>query len=343
MSAVTIRDVAKRAKVGIGTVSRVLNNHPSVHMETRQRVLEAIEELDYAPNPIARQLSLGRTNTISVTLPFLTFPSFVERLRGVQSALAESGHQLILYSVQTAEHRDRHLEQLMRQVRPDGILILSIPLFDDHVHRLKERGIPTVLVDVDIPHAHRVYTDDFQGGYLATQHLLDLGHTRIACLSDILDTELSFVTTRLRYQGYCQALEDCGITPRPAYHIEDHHGRAEARAMAHTVLALDEPPTAIFACSDTQAIGVLDAAADLGLSIPDELSVMGYDNIRDAEYLNISTINQPLFESGFEGAQLLLSLIAHPDDDIHDIALDLTLIQRGTTAPLRASANNRTI
>lgn len=334
MTPVTIRDVAKKANVGVGTVSRVLNNNPSVSDETRLRVLAAIEELDYSPNPIAQQLSLGRTHAIAVTLPFLTYPSFVERLRGVQHALAQSDYQLILYSAETPDHCDQHFEVLTRKTRADGVLIISIPLSEFHAQKFIKTKTPVVLVDIFHPEMNRVYVDDFQGGYMATKHLLDLGHRKIAFISDILETRLKFVAMKNRKNGYLQALKDHGISIRDEYQLEDEHGRAEAARMARRLLGLEEPPSAIFAASDTQAIGVMDAANELGLTIPGDLSVIGFDNIRDAEYLNLTTIAQPLFESGLEGAQLLLSILKEPKEGIQEVAMSLELIERGTTAKL---------
>ena len=333
MGPVTIRDVAKKANVGVGTVSRVLNDSPAVAEETRKRVIEAIKELDYFPNPIAQQLSSGRTHAIAVTLPFLTFPSFVERLRGIQTALAQSNYQLVLYSAETPDHRDRHFEDLSRQTRSDGILIVSIPLSEMHARRFINSGIPTVLVDNYHPAMNRVYVDDEYGGYIATKHLIDLGHTKIGFISDIIQTDLNFVSMKNRLKGYKKALAEANIPLNHRYQLEDHHGRAEASKMSDSLLNLENPPTAIFAASDTQAIGVLDSARNLNMSVPDDLSVIGYDNIRDAEYLNLTTIAQPLFESGFEGARLLLSILEEPADDIKEIKMSLRLIKRGTTSP----------
>ena len=333
MSRATIRDVAKMADVGVGTVSRVLNNSPAVSESTREKVLAAIEKLNYSPNPIAQQLSSGRTRAIAVTLPFLTYPSFVQRLRGVQRALANSGYELILYSTETPEERESHFDLLARRVRADGVLVISIPLTEAHVQNFLGMNVPTVLVDVYHPALHRVFTDDMQGGYMATKHLIDLGHQKIAFVSDLLETELDFVAMRDRYKGYKKALVDAGIGFDPKYHKEAPHGREEAQEMAQELLTYDDPPTAIFAGSDTQAIGVLDAAKELGIKVPEQLSVIGYDNIRDAEYLNLTTISQPLFTSGFEGAKLLLSILAEPSDEIHAIDLPLELIERSTTGP----------
>lgn len=332
MKKVTIRDVAKNANVGVGTVSRVLNHNPSVRPETRQRVLAVIEKLDFTPNPIAQQLSSGKTNTIGVTLPFLTYPSFVERLRGVQKALEDTNYELILYSTDSPKRRDSHFRMAARKSRTDGLLIISIPIHDEYAELFLKSRTPVVLVDVLHPELNQVYVNDLAGGYLATKHLIDLGHTKIGFISDILDTQMKFVAMRERLNGYKKALREVGIPIDPNYQRQAPHGRTEARQMAQELLGLSDPPTAIFAASDTQAIGVLDVARERGIRVPSELSIIGYDGIRDAEYLNLTTISQPLFDSGYEGAQLLLALINEPSEKIHEIKLPIKLIQRSTTA-----------
>jgi DNA-binding LacI/PurR family transcriptional regulator len=192
--------------------------------------------------------------------------------------------------------------------------------------------VPTVLIDADHPAFDRVTVDDEAGGRLATRFLIDLGHRRIAFLSDFLDTPFH-PSMRQRYNGYRDALSSAGIPFRQEYHVADTHGRREARALAGALLCSDNPPTAIFAASDTQAIGVLDAARDLALTVPEELSVMGFDDIRDADYLNLTTVQQPLYESGTTGAEILLSLLGkEPNGEKINHRLPLTLVPRGTTA-----------
>lgn len=333
MAPATIRDVAKRAGVGVGTVSRVLNDSPAVTKETRERVLDAIKQLDYTPNPIAKQLSLGRTHSFAVTLPFLTYPSFVERLRGVQHALAESDYDLILFSSETPKDRDDHFKLLTRKTRTDGILVISIPLTEKHVDDFLLSGIPVVLVDVYHPRLNRVFVNDIDGGYLATKHLIELGHNKIGFISDHLDKKMKYLSMRNRLIGYKRALQESGIPILPEYQAYGNHGRSEANNLASRLFSLTNPPTAIFAASDTQAIGVLDAAKNLGLKVPQHLSVIGYDGIRDSEFLNLTTVAQPLFESGFEGAKMLISIIDSPNGKIKETKLPLKLIVRGTTAP----------
>lgn len=335
MPSITIRDVAERAGVGVGTVSRVLNDHPSVRESTRQKVLQAIEELDYTPNPLARRLSLGKTLTIAVIVPFFTRPSFVERLRGIEYVLANSEYDLILFNVETTARRDEYFHTVPRRERVDGLLIISLSPRDAEVTHFLQTRVPTVLVDARHPQLSRVVIDDVDGGYIATRHLIESGHERIGYVSDWLENPFNFVSSRDRYEGYRRALDEAGIPFRPEYHRQGPHGRAEARAMALELLQSPDPPTAIFAASDTQAIGVLEASRDVGLKVPEELSVIGYDDIEIAEFLNLTTVRQPLFVSGVEGVELLLDSLGQPPTAPQRITLPVELVVRGTTAPPR--------
>jgi len=327
----TIRDVAKKADVGIGTVSRVLNNNQAVSEVTREKVLNAIDELDYTPNPIARQLSVGRTLTIGIILPYLTYPSYIERLRGVQHILADSEYDLVIFSINNPEQKTAYFQDLSRKSRVDGMLIVSLPPNDEEAERFTKSGIPTVLIDSDHSGLCRILADDIEGGRIATRHLIELGHQKIAYLSDYLDTPFH-PAMRYRYQGYCEMLEKAGIPFHQKYLVEGKQGRISARKMAKKLLTLEDPPTAIFASSDTQAIGVLDATQEIGIKVPEELSVIGYDGIRDSAYNDLTTIDQNLFDSGARGARMLLdvlgNLVTHPIKQF----VSLELLRRKSTA-----------
>jgi len=329
----TIRDVAKKANVGVGTVSRVLNDSPAVREETRLKILAAIDELDYIPNPIARRLSTGQTLTIGVILPYLTMPSYIERLRGVQSELANSEYDLVLFSIENPSQRDAYFQNLSIKSKVDGVLLISLPPNDEQAKRLSSSNIPTVLIDAYHPMLCSIVPDDVEGGRIATRHLINLGHTKIAYLSDYLDTPFH-PSMRYRYSGYRETLEKENISFNPNYHIEGDRGRASARKLAKKLLSIDDPPTAIFAASDTRAIGIIDGAQEMGIKIPEELSVIGYDNIRDAEYVNLTTINQHLDQSGIDGAKMLLELL---DNKLSHSeckqTISVELVVRGTTAP----------
>lgn len=328
----TIRDVAQRAGVGLGTVSRVLNNSPLVSAATRQRVLDVIAELRYSPSPVARRLSLGKTLTIATIAPFFTRPSVIERLRGIEATLTDSGYDLFVHNVESLERRNACFRHLPRRERSDGVLIISLTPAADEIALMQTTGVAVVLIDTCVAGLPCVVVDDQTGGMLATRYLLELGHRRIGYVGDSLNNPFGFTSSADRYAGYCQALTEAGIPLREAYYRVGLHGRYEARHLAHELLALDTPPTAIFAASDTQALGVLEAARDRGLRVPEDLSVLGYDDIEIAEYLGLTTIRQPLFETGGRGVELLLERLANPDISPVCECLPIELIARGTTS-----------
>jgi LacI family transcriptional regulator len=330
--AVSIRDVAARAGVGVGTVSRVINENPGVSEATRVRVHRAIEALEYRPNLRARALSTGRTQTIGAIVPFFTHPSAVERLRGVVTALESSDYDVVLFNVGTAEQRARHLKAFGAAERVDGLLLLSLRPTDDEVAHYAAAGIPVVLVDAQHPALPRVVSDDVEGGRLATQHLLDLGHERIAFLGDLPDPAARFVASDRRRRGYELALRRAYLEVSEALVQLGTHDRAAARAATEELLGLDDPPTAIFAASDTQALGVLEAAAARGIDVPRELSVIGFDDLEVATHVGLTTVRQPLYESGVAGAELLLLTLDDDERAPSERWMELAVVERRTTA-----------
>ena len=336
MNKVTIRDVARKAGVSPGTVSRAMNNSPLVNEETRRRIMEVVKELNYTPNLVARRLSIGKTLVVAVIVPFFTRPGFSERLNGVVSVLSQTEYDLVIHNIETPEQRSDCFRFIPRRTRADGALILSLPPFDAETTILTDADVPIVLIDSDHPTLtmfHRVTVDDVAGGQVATRYLIELGHTRIGFVGDIIDNPFNFVSSRNRYWGYCKALEAAGIPLRPEYFGEDQHGRRQARNTAKRMLALSDRPTAIFAASDTQAVGVLEAARDAGLRVPEDLSVIGYDDIEIADIMGLTTIRQMLFESGQRGVELLLETLESPQIEPVREVLPTELIVRSTTAP----------
>lgn len=341
--AVTISDVARKAGVGVGTVSRVLNNSPRVSDVTRSKVLEAMDALDYVPNPFARRLSLGRTLTLAVIAPFFTRHSSVERLRGIEAVIAETEYDLVIYNVETVKRRDAYFRRAPRRERVDGLIIISLSPSDEDVRRFHRAGVPTVLVDARHPDLPRVVVDDVAGGYKATRHLIELGHRHIAFLGDRYPNPFNFTSSHDRYIGYREALEEAGIDERAEYCVTGVHGRDVARELTHHLLSLVIPPTAVVAASDTQALGVLEAAQERAIDVPESLSVVGYDDVEVAACLGMTTVRQPLFESGWRGTHLLLQLIEGKMEDKDKdgqvtlyrdrIQLPVELVARGTTAP----------
>lgn len=329
----TIRDVASRAGVTKPTVSRVLNNSAPVSPDTRARVEAAIRELGYRPNVLARGLARGRVHTIAVVVPFVTHPSAVARVQGLVNGFRESRIPVSLYDVERREDVDEHLTALTIHLRPEGMVVMSLHPTQLQLEQLRAAGTPTVFVDADIPGWSSIVIDDLEGGRLATNHLLALGHRRIGFIGDGEDSELGFTSSHNRRMGYRHALESCGVPAESRYERTGPHGRAVAASLAAELLADAERPTAIFAASDTQALGVLDAAERAGRAVPDELAVIGFDDIEAAEYHGLTTIRQPLAASGREAAQLLDAHMVTPDLAPVRRELPLDLVQRRTTGP----------
>jgi LacI family transcriptional regulator len=344
----TIASVAALAGVGVGTVSRVLNDSGAVSGSTRMRVLEAIEALEYEPSAAARALSTGRTHTIGVVAPFFTEPSVVERLRGVTRRFAAAGYQVTLFDVERPEQATTAFRALAGKGRVDGLLVVSLPRTAAQLERLRAAGVPVVLVDRQgegAPGVDRqgegapsVYTDDVAGGRLATEHLLELGHERIAFLGDTEGGPFGFTSSEARRRGYEAALKDAGQPVRRQLIRTGPHRRDAARAATHELLALGAPPTAIFAASDHQALGVLDAAAGIGVDVPERLSVIGFDDIELARYCGLTTVAQPLEASGARGADLLLEALAGGEPRSQELRLELQ-VRNTTAAPAGSSTH----
>lgn len=329
---VTIADVARLAGVGRGTVSRVLNNKPNVDPDTRAKVQAVIDQLDFVPSAAARRLSLGRSQTVAVVVPFLTRPSVVERLRGIEGSLVEAGLDMIVMNVESAARRDAILRDIARRERIDGLILVSIAPREDELARMQAIGLPLVLVDAHHRSVARVVVDDVDGGRVAAQHLLDLGHRRIGFVGDVPRPGFGFSSSRLRLRGVEQALRNAGLAIRSEHLGLAEHSRQNARISAEAILRTPERPTAIVAASDTEAIGVLEAGAALGLSTPGDLSVIGYDDVGAADLLELTTIRQPLTETGERAVARLLDLIEGRATEPLREVLPVTLVVRRTTA-----------
>ena len=293
--------------------------------------MDAIEALNYRPSSLARGLSLRRTMVVAAVLPWFTNPSAVQRVRGIVEGLS-SKYDLMVFDIESESRQRRAFELFDRGDRADGLLVVSTLPPEAEVDRLRAADIPCVLVDAVHPSFPSVAVDDVAGGELATRHLVELGHRRLALIGDP-PPEFRFDRSRDRTRGYERALAAAGIEARADYVREGTRLPHVARAIATELLSLPERPTAVFAASDTQAIGVLEAARWLGISVPGELSVIGFDDIEVAAYLGLTTVRQPLVESGRRGAELLLDALAGRRIPPLCELLPLELIVRGTTGP----------
>jgi DNA-binding LacI/PurR family transcriptional regulator len=276
-------------------------------------------------------------------LPHFTQPSFVERLKGIDAVLGPSHYDMAVANVEDVAGRDRVLAQLARSERVDGVIVITLVPTASQLRAFRDAGIPVVLVDAYHTDLPSVYEDSVAGAHLATRHLIELGHERIAFLSDPFEDLFSGRSRGyVRYKGHCDALQAAGLKADERLLRIGANYRKDAFVMASELLRLPEPPTAIFAFSDVHAIGALQAARSLGLHVPGDISIMGYDDIDMAEAVGLTTVRQSLIESGRMGAELLLKELegATPGAPAH-VNLGVELVARSSTGQASAIGNRR--
>lgn len=326
----TIYDVAELAGVSITTVSRVINLPEQVNEATRMRVLAAIDQLNFVPKAEAIARARKVTGQIGVISPFFTFHSFVDRLRGLVTALTPTPYELVIYYVDSSARRDGLLVNLAITRRLAGLIVLALPFDESAAQRLLAHGLETVLIEAPQPLFSSVAIDDAAGGRMAAEYLIQKGHQRCGFVGDSAVPDYAIYTSGWRLAGYRRALLDAGLALPDEYVGLASHGIEQARQLAHRLLSLPQPPTAIFAASDIQALGVLSAARERGLSLPRDLAVIGFDDIEMAAFLGLTTIRQQLNQSGIVAAELLLARLADRSLPIQRVTLPLTLVPRET-------------
>jgi DNA-binding LacI/PurR family transcriptional regulator len=326
----TIYDVAKHAGVSITTVSRMLNSPDKVTSITREKVLTVIDKLGFIPKAEARARAMQHTGRIGVITPFFTAPSFIQRLRGIAEILSPENYELVIYTVDSSNHLQGYLSSLPLTGNLDGLIILSLQVVDTEVRRLIEHGLPTVLIEYPHPRLSCVVIDDEEGGQMAASYLLGKGHRRIAFLGDTDLPEYSIHPVSLRLRGFRQALRKARIKLSETFVRLAPYSQEQTRQVANELLSLSEPPTAIFAATDFQALGVLKAARELNIKVPEQLAVIGFDDLDMAEYADLTTISQHLDESGRLAVEILLAQIKSPSRPPRHVKIPLTLIERLT-------------
>jgi LacI family transcriptional regulator len=328
-SKVTIYDVALAAGVSISTVSLALNTPTRVTEATRQKILAAADELGFVPKADAVTRARRGVGRIGIIAPFSSYPSFARRLNGVFGLLADRSLEVVVFDQESASTAASPLlATLPLTQRLDGMVIMALPLDDKAAERLKRQRLPTVLVDVVRDDFDCVSTDDRAGGVLAAEHLVGRGHTRLAYLGEDQRSHAYVSSSEQRLAGFRAAAltHDLEISE-----LLITHGVDEAAQATHDLLNQADPPSAIFAYDDMLAVGVLRAARERGLRVPNDLAVIGFDDSDVAVALDLTTVRQPFEESGRAGVQLLLERMQHASGTCRHAELTLTLVPRGTT------------
>lgn len=333
--AITIRDVAEAAGVSTATVSRALRGLPNVDEATRARVQAIAAQLDYVISPSASRLASGRTGSIGVITPYISRWFFSTVLSGVESVLQNAGMDLLLMSVSTADsqHRLPPAPRLRRRV--DGVLAIALPPDDTQLDEVIALGMPTSLIGTAKEGVAGVTIDDVQAARTATQHLLNLGHTRIGVISGHL-IAAPFTAEHDRFRGYRETMEEAGLEVDPLMEAFGYFTVAGGEQAMTALLTHRNRPTAVFAMSDEMAFGAMRAMRAHGLTPGKDISIIGIDNHDLSELLDLTTVAQPVFDLGRVAAEALLVQIrsgsgsARPDSFI----LPTQLIVRGSTAPV---------
>jgi LacI family transcriptional regulator len=327
----TIYDVADKAGVSIATVSRVLNTPHQVNEEKRLKVFAAIDHLGFTPSAEASARARKAVGRIGILTPFFTLPSFVQRMRGVASALADSRYELVVYPVDSLEKLEGYLTVLPNSNRLDGLITVSMPVDKVASQRLVNSNLETVLIESTSDLLSSIQIDDRAGGAMAARHLIQRGHTRCAYIGDADYLDYCVHPGELRLTGYRSELAKNGIEL-----LEEHTKLISVTSGAPDVpikdmLASPEPPTAIFASTDTLAMHVLKIARKLGLRIPKDVAIIGFDDLDMADYLDLTTIRQQLDESGRAAVEMLMTRLNDPSRPVHHINFQLKVVERETT------------
>lgn len=325
----TIYDVAHEAGVSITTVSRVLNAPSMVKEKTKELVLKVIKDLQFIPHAEASSRSRKDFSRIGVLLPYFTTPSFVQRMRGITTALPGHEYEVIIYAVENAEQLEGYMHMLPHSGRVDGLIILSLPLKNIYADRLLEGGLETVMVETGHSHFSSVEINNVEGGRLVAQDLVKRGYRSFGFIGETGEPPYSLHPGEDRLKGYKDELKQLGYDlPRKWICLQPFSMEKVVEKACR--LMEGEIPEVIFAASDMQAVAVIKAARRMGIKIPEDLGVIGFDNIDISDYMDITTVNQCLDESGRLAAELLRGRLEDKTRPVQNITLRLTIVERGT-------------
>jgi len=332
MARVTIEDVAERSGVSVATVSRAIRGLPNVSPATRERVMAAVAELRYRADPNASRLATGRTATIGLGVTAIPIWYTGQVISGVEAVLAAEGYDLSLFLIADEEVRHRILgdpSDLSKRV--DGLILLDLLPEPCEQSALIENRLPWVMVGAECSIAPSIFIDNVQGARRATEHLVELGHTRIGLISG---GPASFPTSAPsdRKRGFLAALHGHGLDLNPLHEQTGNFSAVGGYEAMEAMFTLDELPSAIFAMSDEMAMGAMRAIADRGMSVPGDISVVGFDDHDLAFAIGLSTVRQDAVALGARGARALLSLLSNPAENLGKELVSTRLIIRESTA-----------
>ena len=331
---VRIEDVAARAGVSTATVSRALRGLPHVSAETRAVVAQAAAELDYVASRSAASLASGRTWSVAVLTPYVDRWFFAQVLGALEEGLRPAGYDVLLHTLPPLAREPFDPLRLRRRV--DAAVVVTVPLTGAELDVLRGLGLPVVFVGAAVPGAASVRVDDVAVGRVATEHLLALGHRHIAHIGGDPTQPLNFHSPADRRAGWMSALREAGVRPRREYDADGGFTPLGGATALQALLAVPEPPTAVFAASDEMALGVLAAALRLGVRVPEDLSVVGVDDHPMAEVHGLTTVVQDVTAQGRHAADLVLGALGGESRHASEhLLVPVRLAERASTGPPR--------
>jgi LacI family transcriptional regulator, repressor for deo operon, udp, cdd, tsx, nupC, and nupG len=343
----TIEDVARRAEVSVATVSRALRGLPNVAASTRERVLAAAYELDYLADPHAARLAGGRNMTVGLIVPTLGSWYHSTLFAAVERAIGEEGYALRPYTLEGPGGVERLLVDLPFRKEVDGLLVADVLQGPDELERIADAKLPMLTIGAWTPFAPSLTVDNVAAARTAVGHLVGLGHQRVAMIG-IDDSEPFPLAAPVdRHRGYVEALRSAGLSVDPRLAVPGPKTFDGGAVAMHQLLALADPPTAIFACSDEMAIAAMQVARDAGFDIPAGLSIVGFDDHDAAEHVGLTTIRQDVGELGARAGNRLLALLdgasatsTPPEHGMHPTRL---VVRRSTAPPRPEAAPHRSV
>lgn len=336
---VTIKDVANKAQVSPATVSRVMNDQPHVAEHIRERVLQAIRDLNYRPNRTAQRLRSAESHLVGVILSDIKNPFYTLVLGGVENILSEKGFSVLICNSHMDQGRENDFIKLMLAEGVAGLIVAPTKETSDNLAEAVKNGLPLVVIDrrMTRPKTDVVLADNQNGARLAIQHLLELGHRRIA----IVNGPQHLTSGRERYTGFREAMEDAGVSVDDRLVRFGDYQLESGYALTHDLLTQPPLPSALFIANNLMTIGALNAIHELGVTIPGDIAVIGFDDLPWAASLNppLTTVGQPAFDIGVHAAELLLNRMEFPGRPARTIVLGTELLVRASCGSVAAENN----
>lgn len=334
----TIKDVAKMAGVSTTTVSHVINKTRFVAKETEEAVMQAIKSLKYSPSAVARSLKVNTTKSIGMIVTTSESPYFAEIIHAVEDHCYRQGYSLFLCNTQNDPEKIKNHVEMLTKKRVDGLLVMCSEYTQHSLDVLSGfSSVPMVVMDWG-PNADTDIIEDnsFNGGYIATKHLIDCGHKAIGLIAGELDK----TTARTRYEGFVKAMNEANLPIHENWIMEGFFEPEDGYECMNRILVQDNLPTAVFCCNDVMALGAISAITEKGLRVPDDISIIGYDNIHSSRFYAppLTTIHQSKSRLGAQAVNLLFERIANKDNDSHEkhrIAIHPELVLRKSVRNLK--------